>query len=461
VADQFAQTAKGSGTTTAQATLSNVKAGATLVCHGYNNNNASPAVMTAADGQGSYTALGAIIGDGANGEGARVFKLENANAGSHTVTLTTDSGNACTVMLTEVSTGAGVGAVVGFNQAFLTGPGAGVDAMLSGPAYCPDLCTILVMASDTMSTSGSDTPLVGANPQATKRANGTEVGAWQLSSFGQPFPVDYIPGKSTAPNGSHNFLISAVAILNGPQMPNPTGARFDAEFLVPVAPENPVWQGGIFRNGLEAGVSWTDVKSIVRSDGYGAVVATQDLTSIRFSDAIAHLRKRFNAFGPDQWARGTVHLVPGYTGGGGSHEVELHLRFETTPTNARGYEILWGMQTGGGYLAVVRWNGALNSYTGLWTSGTGGSFDMPVDGDVLMAAIIKQDIYVWKNGVLVASSPANFTTDTTWTEGQPGFGFWPVDGAVPASYGWKRVVAGDYGNSPSLGALRWPNRLGR
>jgi hypothetical protein len=131
-----------------------------------------------------------------------------------------------------------------------------------------------------------------------------------------------------------------------------------------------------------------------------------------------------------------VYLAPGYTGNGGNHEVELLLRFEITPHGARGYEILWGIQ---GYIAVVRWNGAVTNYTPLLENVNPG-IGAPVDGDVLRAEIIGSVIKVYKNGSLVATGPS----DSTYTEGQPGIGFWPIDGSAdPDKMGWKNFQAGN------------------
>jgi len=57
---------------------------------------------------------------------------------------------------------------------------------------------------------------------------------------------------------------------------------------------------------------------------------------------------------------------------------------------------------------------------------------------VLRAEIAGNVITVYKNGVLVATGPP----DSTWTGGQPGIGFWPVDASTPGSYGWKGFTAG-------------------
>ena len=95
---------------------------------------------------------------------------------------------------------------------------------------------------------------------------------------------------------------------------------------------------------------------------------------------------------------------------------------------------MWGHT---GYLAIVRWNGPLADYTALYDPGDPG-IGPAVDGDVLRAEISGNVIRVFKNGALVAT-----VTDSTWSNGQPGIGFWPVDSSSIEKYGWKTVDAGN------------------
>ncbi|HKQ25237.1 MAG TPA: hypothetical protein VJT81_12415 [Burkholderiales bacterium] len=205
-----------------------------------------------------------------------------------------------------------------------------------------------------------------------------------------------------------------------------TGASYTTNFP---GTENPISEGGIWTNGLTTGQNWTDVKTTG-----GKAVATQQAFPTRYSDDLAHLKKSFIDFANNQYAQGTVYLAPGYTGNGGKHEVELLLRFEIAANRARGYEVLWGIN---GYIAIVRWNGPVGDYTPLYDPGFG-SIAVPRDGDVLRAEIVGSTISVYKNGVFIAS-----TSNATWTEGQPGIGFWPVDGATPENLGWKNFQAGN------------------
>lgn len=188
--------------------------------------------------------------------------------------------------------------------------------------------------------------------------------------------------------------------------------------------ENPISEGGAWTRGLTEGLDWTNPKTTG-----GQAVASTAPTPSRYSDDIAHL----SGFPANQWAQATVYKVAGYTGNGGGHEVELLLRFQITPHNARGYEVLWGLS---GYLAIVRWNGPVGSYTPLYDPGVG-SIPVPQHGDVLRAEITGSTIKVYRNGVQVAS-----VTDTTYATGNPGIGFWPVDGAIPDNLGWQDFSAG-------------------
>jgi hypothetical protein len=206
----------------------------------------------------------------------------------------------------------------------------------------------------------------------------------------------------------------------------PVGASYATSFP---GIENPISEGGAWVNGLAVGLDWNNPKTTG-----GKAVGSVAMTGSRYADDIGHLSTSLHAFSANQWAQGTVYKASGYTGGGGSHEIELLLRFQITAHNARGYEILWGLA---GYIAIVRWNGPVGNYTPLYDPGTG-SIAPPVDGDVLRAEMNGSTITVYKNGVRVAS-----VSDSTYASGQPGIGFWPVDGATPENMGWKAFQAGN------------------
>lgn len=208
-----------------------------------------------------------------------------------------------------------------------------------------------------------------------------------------------------------------------------TGVGYTTSFA---STENPISEGGKWINGKAVGLDWNNVQT---SPGKAFASVLSGATGNRYDDSIAHLSTTFTAFAANQYAQGTVYRAAGYSpGSGNKHEVELLLRFRIAAHEARGYEVLWGHS---GYLAIVRWNGPLASYSALYDTGDPG-IGPAVDGDVLRAEINGSTIRVYKNGALVAT-----VSDTSWVDGQPGMGFWPVDGASIEKFGWKNYQAGN------------------
>ena len=156
----------------------------------------------------------------------------------------------------------------------------------------------------------------------------------------------------------------------------------------------------------------------------------------RYNDSIAQLDTTFTE---NQYAQGTVSRVAGYDPSPSKHEVELLLRFQISENSAHGYEILWGIS---GYLAVVRWNGPLGNYTALYDTGDPG-IGPAADGDSLRAEISGNIIKVYKNDTQVATVDITSKGGVVWSTGQPGMGFWPVDGATIEMFGWQSYKAGN------------------
>jgi hypothetical protein len=188
--------------------------------------------------------------------------------------------------------------------------------------------------------------------------------------------------------------------------------------------ENPLSEGGVWTNGGDVGLDWQNQEK----DG-GLAFGTG--FSAGYDDCIAHL----SGFAADHYAEATVHAVDGYTPPS-SHEVELLLRFEITANSARGYEVLCGWN--GAYSQIVRWNGPLDDFTYLDTTGPG--FGALVEGDVIRAEAVGGTITAYKNGEQVMQA-----MDATWSDGNPGMGFFirPGDGAVPNNYCYTSYAAGD------------------
>jgi hypothetical protein len=172
--------------------------------------------------------------------------------------------------------------------------------------------------------------------------------------------------------------------------------------------ENPISEGRIWVNGKSIGVDWQDVATVP-----GRAFGTQTGSSAGvYDDSSAILQ---GTFGPNQEASATV--VNNDTGGDFNAEVELRLRSSLSPHSITGYEIEFRTRTGSSaYCDIVRWNGALGSFTPLLHL-DGGQCGVAT-GDVVRARIVDTTISAYKNDTLVMQ-----VSDDTFSSGNPGIGF--------------------------------------
>jgi hypothetical protein len=182
------------------------------------------------------------------------------------------------------------------------------------------------------------------------------------------------------------------------------------------ATENPISEGGRWTNGGTTGLDWQNARTTTGTPNlmYGAG------TSSDYNDCIAVL----SGFPANQSAQATVYYASGYTAPD-SHEIELLLRFQITAHNARGYEI--DIRFDGTGVQVVRWDGTYSNLTVLSSSGTG--LSSLATGDILKATMVGSTINIYKNGSLVQTA-----TDATYTDGNPGMGFFIRPGGTPEDF---------------------------
>lgn len=207
----------------------------------------------------------------------------------------------------------------------------------------------------------------------------------------------------------------------GAVLPVRPSSFYSTSFL---STENPISEGGVWVNGLSAGLDWQNLQTT----GGVAAATHKMLTSPPYDDCIAHISSSAVSFPENQYAQGTVFRSSGYTAG---HEIELLVRFSITANVARGYELYWS--TNGG-LVLVRWNGALNDFNPLASSSPG----LATTGDVLRLEVLGSLLTAKINGA------TQFTfTDTSWSTGQPGIGQNPYEAASDfTSYAWSDFTAG-------------------
>lgn len=206
------------------------------------------------------------------------------------------------------------------------------------------------------------------------------------------------------------------------------GAGYSSTFTTN---ESPLSDGGKWVQGGATGLLW---QNVITSGGFAQGAGTSPLTSDPPDDGIAHLAASVG-IPNDHRVTVTVRRLSSYNPSVG-HENEILLRFSITPNLAVGYEIQFPI---GGGLEIVRWN-SLSNYTYITPANTMGASN---DGDVLSAWIIGNVIRVSKNGVQVAQ-----VTDSTFTTGQPGIGFFARPGATMNSYCFTDVAI-----TPSSGTV--------
>jgi hypothetical protein len=221
VSDLFVQqvnatTASGS---TAAATITGVVAGNTLIAFAFDGSTASPATQTVSDAQGSYTLQGSAAVDATDLVWGAVYTLTNANAGSHTVTVTFPGGSdACFICVVEVGTTAGISAFSGSNSLGQTSPGTGTDALgASATVTVTGPSTLLGFSTDSASVTPSDEPATGTGFTTRTNNTSTTIGAFRLESTAASANA---AATATAITGTHNFITLGVAILNAAGSPD-------------------------------------------------------------------------------------------------------------------------------------------------------------------------------------------------------------------------------------------------
>jgi hypothetical protein len=191
--------------------------------------------------------------------------------------------------------------------------------------------------------------------------------------------------------------------------------------------ENPISERGNWESGKAVGIDWADVATI-RGHAFGLESGSRG-----YDDATALLT---GSWGPDQTAQATVYSE--HPNDSVFEEVELRLRSSLSSHWASGYEIIFRCsKTKNAYSEIVRWNGALGSFT--YLSHLEGAQYGVTNGDVVKATIVSHVITSYINGVQVAQA-----VDSTYATGSPGIGFF-LEGAsgVNREYGFTGFMASD------------------
>ena len=224
------------------------------------------------------------------------------------------------------------------------------------------------------------------------------------------------------------------------------------------ATENPISEGGNWRNGQRDGIDWKDFRTVP-----GFAYGTQDGSPPPYDDSTAVVT---GTWGPDQTVEMKVKTVNQQTGGV-NQEVEVRLRTTINPHSLTGYEILWRVNHDGSqYHQIVQWIGPLGTDSCNWGCAftpVPGSKDMRswdgnpgvYDGDTLGASIIGNRIRTWiiHNGVKQILQDVHDTSGpgggARFTSGAPGMGTWlRGPGSTIADFGVTSFTATDGGVLP-------------
>jgi hypothetical protein len=196
------------------------------------------------------------------------------------------------------------------------------------------------------------------------------------------------------------------------------------------ATENPLSESGKWIEGGVTGRSWTNVRTTP-----GIAFGTQN-GSGAYDDSTAVLA---GTWGDNQTVTATVRTIAHTQAE--FEEVEIRLRTTIVANSITGYEINFAVGPGQTYTQIVRWNGAFKSFTILSDKEVGGGVR---NGDVISASVDSNNtIRVFKNGVQV-----NSATDSTFTSGSPGIGFYVQGQLTNADYGLSSFTASDSGSPP-------------
>jgi hypothetical protein len=190
--------------------------------------------------------------------------------------------------------------------------------------------------------------------------------------------------------------------------------------------ESVISESGNWINGKTTGVLWKDVSTIP-----GLAFGTES-GSTMYDDSTAVLTGTWNS---NQMAQATVHTVN--QNSSIFEEVELRLRTTITANSITGYEFNFRCTSDGSqYAQIVRWNGPLGSWT-LLDSRSGPGLH---DGDVIKATAKGSTLTIYVNGTALFS-----VTDSTFTNGSPGIGFYNQNGTTSNNkdYGLKSFSAAD------------------
>jgi hypothetical protein len=205
------------------------------------------------------------------------------------------------------------------------------------------------------------------------------------------------------------------------------------------ATEDPISDNNNWVNGALNGLDWGNVQT-TPGHAFGTNInpGCSGSNPTACNDSVAGLTGTWAA---DQSACVVIFMGSSFARNSQIYEYEIHLHRTITAHNSSGYEFNYSSHSDGNqYMQIVRWNGALGSFKVL-----GGSPGVPValnNGDTFCASSVGGVLKSWlvRAGATIQST--NPITDTTFTGGGPGVGFFN-EGAIGdnANFGFSSFQA--------------------
>ncbi len=312
-----------------------------------------------------------------------------------------------------------------------------LQAVIADPQGQTATSSVNVTVTQTLASitvnPGSATVATGATQQFTGSASDQFAGAmlpqpafvWTVSGGGTISSTGLFTAASASGGPfmvtatSNSLLGTANVVITGNSPP--TVQNYGTSFPLT---EDPISESGNWINGGVVGLDWNNVLTTT------GLAQGQSPSSAAYSDPTALLA---GTWGPNQTVQATVYSIN--QNANYYQEVELRLRSRLSAHNCTGYEINFRcLQTSDAYMQIVRWNGALGSFT--YVSSYNGAQYGVASGDVVKATIIGNVINVYKNGILIGTG-----TDSTYATGNPGIGFDFGCGSTYTDFGFTNLTA--------------------
>lgn len=439
--------AKGESTTPSSGATGATTAANELVVGGYQDTGWG---TTLSVGSG-YTLAGKHDNDGGNWEGLLEYKDSGASGGTQTATA-----NAA------ASTSWRIGAVVykiaggGGPSPQTVNPNAiGTAETFFGPTVTYAALLPATIASATVVQQATVTSITGTAIQPDTIAPIAVVFQPVSVLVGAQIVPNTIGTSESVPDPTVKLQVQPATITTGESVPQPivgavTAVQHYYSTSFPDAPENPMLEGGRWREGLTHGLDWKNIRtrtavglraveSVTVNQAYGTQDGGPASGMPLFDDSIACL---VGTFGADQkvrvtvWNEGTASGWP---------EIEILLRWNINAHSATGYECL--ISTRNNYCTITRWGGprgtTFDDFPKLAPDTTPGN---PAMGDVYEASIIGNTITLYLNGTQIHQATDTGLYGPIYTTGNPGYGhnWWNdniIDAAAASTFGITSFTA--------------------